>query len=116
MNWLTKLHGRKTPPGLEVQILRKLPLMTFIGTLGVLALPVVVRLWPEQPGINAAKHIRSVDIFAIAAEITLITAALTVAIGCVVVHIMKGPAYVADPLKVEHSDHPKQEQPPNKPK
>ena len=115
MNWLTKLHGRKTPPGLEVQILRKLPLMTLVSTLAVLALPVIARMWPEQPGVNAAKHIRSVDIFAIAAEVTLITAVFTVAIGCVVVHIMKGPAYVADSLKVEHSDHPK-EDPPDNPK
>ena len=111
MGWLTKLHDRKTPPGLEVRILKMLPRITVLGTLTILALPVIVRFWPEQPGVNAAKHIRSVDIFAIAAEITLITAALTVAIGCVVVHIMKGPAYVADPLKVEHSDRPKQEPP-----
>jgi hypothetical protein len=81
--------------------------MTFVGTLAVLALPVIVRLWPARPGVDAAKHIRSVDIFAIAAEVTLITAALTVAIGCVVVHIMKGPAYVADALDVEHADKPK---------
>ncbi len=113
MNWLTKLHGRKTPPGREVQILRKLPVITLVGTLCILALPALVRLWPEQPGVDAAKHIRSVDIFAIATEITLLTAVLTVAIGCVVVHIMKGPAYVADSMKVEHSDRPRPEDPPS---
>lgn len=107
MRWLTKLHGRKTPPGLELQILKRLPLMTLVGTLCVLALPVIVRLWPDQPGVDTAKHIRSVDIFAIATEITLLTAVFTVAIGCVVVHIMKGPAYVADSLEVQHSDRPK---------
>ena len=107
MNWLTKIHGRKTPPGLEVQILKKLPGITLLGTLAILALPVIVRFWPEQPGVDAAKHIRSVDIFAIASEITLITAVFTVAIGCVVVHIMKGPAYVADAMPVSHADRPK---------
>jgi hypothetical protein len=107
MNWLTKIHGRKTPPGLEVQILRKLPRITLLGTLAILALPVIVRLWPAQPGADAAKHIKSVDIFAIATEITLITAVVTVAIGCVVVHIMKGPAYVADSFPVSHADRPK---------
>ncbi len=107
MRWLTKLHERKTPPGLEVRILRRLPLITLVGTLCVLALPAIVRFWPAQPGVEAAKHVRSVDIFAIAAGITLVTAVFTVAIGCVVVHIMKGPAYVADSLEVEHSDRPR---------
>ena len=107
MNWLTRIHGRKTPPGLEVQILRKLPRITLLGTLTILALPVIVRFWPAQPGVDAAKHIKSVDIFAIATEITLITAVVTVAIGCVIVHIMKGPAYVADGMPVSHSDRPK---------
>lgn len=111
MRWLTKLHGRKTPPGLEVQILKRLPLITLVGTLCVLALPVIARLWPDLPAADAAKHIRSVDIFAIAAEITLITAAFTVAIGCVVVHIMKGPAYVADSLPVSHADAPQKDVP-----
>lgn len=107
MKWLTKLHGRRTPPGREVQILRKLPLVTFVGSLAVLALPVIVRLWPGQVDVDTAKHIRSVDIFAIATEITLLVAVFTVAIGCVVVHIMKGPAYVADALPVSHADRPK---------
>lgn len=111
MGWLTKLHGRRTPPGREVQILRKLPLVTFVGTLLVLALPVIVRIWPEGDGLDRARHIRSVDIFAIASEITLLVAAVTVAIGCVVVHIMKGPAYVADSFDVEHSDRPKADDP-----
>mgnify|MGYP001826864801 CR=1 FL=1 len=107
MNWLSRIHGRKTPPGLEDRILKLLPRITLAGTLAILAMPVIVRFWPEQPGVDAAKHIKSVDIFAIATEITLITAVFTVAIGCVVVHIMKGPAYVADGLPVSHSVRPK---------
>ena len=106
MNWLTRIHGRKTPPGLEVQILRRLPRATLLGALAILAMPVIVRFWPPQAGVDAAKHILSVDIFAIATGITLITAVVTVAIGCVVVHIMKGPAYVADALPVSHADRP----------
>jgi hypothetical protein len=35
------------------------------------------------------------------------TAVLTIAIGCVVVIVMKGPAYVADGLAVSHSDQPR---------
>ena len=114
MNWLRKEYERRTPPGREVQILRKLPLITFIGTLAILALPVIVRFWPAQPDVDIAKHIRSVDIFAIATEITLLVAVFTVAIGCVVVHIMKGPAYVADSLQVSHSDRPRNDDPADK--
>jgi hypothetical protein len=32
---------------------------------------------------------------------------LTVTIGCVIVWLMKGPAYVADGYEVSHSDAPK---------
>jgi hypothetical protein len=36
------------------------------------------------------------------------TAVLTLAIGCVVVMLMKGPGYVADdPMELSHSDKPR---------
>ena len=106
MSWLTKLHDRKTPPGFEVRIWKKLPLITILGSLAIAAMPVLVRILPSAPEVDAAKHIKTVDIFAIATQVTLLTAVFTVAIGCVVVHIMKGPAYVADSLPVEHADRP----------
>ena len=106
MNLFKRLHGRLEPPGLELQILRKLPRITLLGTLLPIGLSILVRVMPPQPGVDVAKHIRSVDIFAIATTITLWTAVLTVAIGCVVVYIMKGPAYVADAYPLEHSDRP----------
>jgi hypothetical protein len=107
MNWLRKIEGRQTPPGAEMRILKMLPRITLVGSLIVLALPVLARILPPDPSIDATKQLRSIDIFAIAAEISFITLVFTVAIGCVVVHIMKGPAYVADSLPVEHSDRPK---------
>lgn len=112
MNWLRKVENRRTPPGREIQILKKLPLVAVVGTLSILALPLLARVWPAQPGVDALKHVRSVEIFAIAAEISLLTAVLTVAIGCVVVAIMKGPAYAADSFPVEHSDRPRPDKPP----
>lgn len=111
MNWLRKVEGRRTPPGAEVRILRKLPLITLVGTLAILALPALVRAWPVQAGVDAAKHVRSVDIFAIATAISLLTAVVTVTIGCIVVYIMKGPAYAADSLPVEHADSPRHDEP-----
>ncbi len=111
MNWLHKIEERRTPPGMEVRILRKLPVMTLVATLAVLALPVLARVLPVEPGIDVAKHVKFVDIFAIATEIALLTAAFTIAIGCVVVHIMKGPAYAADSLPVSHADRPRRKDP-----
>ena len=35
------------------------------------------------------------------------TAVLTIGIGCIIVWLMKGPAYVADGYEVSHSDKPK---------
>ena len=107
MNWLRKIEGRQTPPGLELKILRKLPRITMVGALLILALPVLVRILPPDPGADVAKHVLSVDIFAIGAGISFITLVLTVAIGCVIVHIMKGPAYAADSMPVSHSDRPR---------
>lgn len=106
MGLFRKLHGRRTPHGLELRILRALPRIVLVGSLLPAGLSLIVRVMPPEPGIEHAKHIKSVDIFAIATEITFLTAVFTVAIGCVVVHIMKGPAYVADAYPVEHADRP----------
>ena len=109
MKLFRKLHGRKVPPGLELQILRRLPRIALVGSLIPAALAVLVRVLPPEPGVDPAKHIQTVDIFAIAVGITFLTAVFTVAIGAIVVYIMKGPAYVADAYDVEHSDKPKDE-------
>ena len=106
MKFLRKLHGRRTPHGLEWKILRRLPRIALLGSLLPLTLSLLVRILPPDPGVDHEKHVKSVDIFAISAEVTFLTAIFTVAIGCVVVHIMKGPAYVADEYPVEHSDRP----------
>jgi hypothetical protein len=76
------------------------------GLLIPVALAVLVRLLPVQPGVDVAKHVKTVDIFAIATAITFLTAILTLAIGCIVVYIMKGPAYVADAYPLQHADRP----------
>jgi hypothetical protein len=106
MKLFNRLHGRRVSPGLERQILKKLPHITLAGLLIPVALAVMVRMLPVQAGVDVAKHVKTVDIFAIATAITFLTAVLTVAIGCIVVYIMKGPAYVADAYPLQHSDRP----------
>ena len=106
MGLFNKLHSRRVRPGLELRILKKIPYITLVGTLIPIALSVLVRILPPQAGVDVAKHIRSVDIFAIATAITFLTAVLTVTIACIIIYIMKGPAYVADPYPLSHSDRP----------
>ncbi len=91
-----RLHDRCEPPGLEWSILRRLPKALLIGTLMPVGLSILVRVMPSAQGVDRAKSVMSVDIFSVATALTFWTAVLTVAIGCIVVAIMKGPAYVAD--------------------
>lgn len=101
------LHERRTPPGLECKLLKKMHWAVLAATLAPLLLAVSARVFSNDPyAPGAAKALASVDIFCIAVAITLCTAIFTVAIGCVVVHIMKGPAYLADSLEVEPKKNP----------
>lgn len=109
MNWLRKLPGyRRTPYGKEWQALRMMPTVCLAGTVlpGVVALS--ARWW--MTGDNAAELVRRLQMFDYAMlglAIFIWTLALTVSIGCVIVWLMKGPAYVADGYDVSHSDQPK---------
>lgn len=95
-------------PGLEWIILKKLPLTLLIGTLLPLVMTLSNRLFPPTGDIDqVAKQIMMVDFLAIACVITLWAAVLTVTIGCVVVVVTKGPAYVADAYELEDSDYPR---------
>ena len=97
MKFLRKLHSRREPPGLEWAILKRLPGIAAAGV----AIPLLVaagnRWFPAHGVIDAAKQATTVDILAFATGVTILTAVFTVAIGCVTVIVMKGPAYVADP-------------------
>ncbi len=109
MKLLTKLpNSVREAPGLEWAILKKLPATLLFGTLLPLAMSLANRFFPPQGDpTQIAKHVKSVDIMAIATAVTVWTAVLTVAIGCFVVLVMKGPAYVADAYKLDDSERPK---------
>lgn len=53
-----------------------------------------------------ARHIQLFDYIMIGLLVFVWTLVLTVTIGCVIVWLMKGPAYVADGYDVSHSDAP----------
>ena len=108
MNWLRKLPGfQRTDPGLEWKLWRKLPAILATGTalplLGMLA----VRLWTTEPMTAATERLVTLaDYFGIALIVFHWSMVLTVAIGCMIVMVMKGPAYVADGYEVSHRDQP----------
>jgi hypothetical protein len=108
MRWLNKLpNSRREPPGLEWRLLRRLPVFLLGGTLVPILFSVASRLWPPAGGVSAlAAHLQFVDIVAIALIVTAWTAALTIAIGCCTVLIMKGPAYVADGYELSDAESP----------
>lgn len=64
---------------------------------------------PESSPADVVAHLQLVDIMAIALVATVWTAVLTTAIGCWVVMIMKGPAYVADRYDLSDSDTPRRD-------
>jgi hypothetical protein len=109
MNWLQKLPGfQRSAHGLEWALWRKLPLIMVVGT----ALPLMgagaVRLWATEPLSPATERLVTLaDYFAVSLVVLHWTLVLTVAIGCVIVMLMKGPAYVADGYAVSDSDQPR---------
>lgn len=108
MNWLKKLPGfQRTPYGFEVRLLRMLPSVLLAGTVLPAGLAGLGRLLFSQGSLTEIEHqIQTFDFVMIGLAIFIWTAAHTVAIGCVIVWLMKGPAYVADGYEVSHSDKP----------
>jgi hypothetical protein len=111
MSWLRKLPGfQRTPAGLEWRILKAMPGIFITGTLLPLLMSVGARFWIEGGNdAELARRIQQFDFSMLGLVILIWTLALTVTIGCTVVWLMKGPAYVADGLDVSHSDQPRQD-------
>lgn len=100
MPWLTKRPGTpRTPPGLEWEIWKRLPAVLAWGTALPLALAALLWWgWPASPSGDAADAGRLLWVYLLLGLVALHwTLVLTVAIGCWIVRVMKGPAYEADP-------------------
>jgi hypothetical protein len=108
VNWLRKLPGyQRTPPGFELRLLRLMPTAWLAGTL----LPALMAFAARYllSGSTAAEQARNIQLFdytMIGLVILVWTLVLTITIGCIIVWLMKGPAYVADGYEVSHSDKP----------
>ena len=106
MNLFNKLPGFvRSAPGLEQRIWRRLPAILLLGTLLPLmlaamnhALALVV---PESGASNRALLLWDYAMIGVVVLHWMLV--VTVALGCFIVRVMKGPAYVADayPLPVK---------------
>jgi hypothetical protein len=108
MNLLQKLpNSQRSPAGLEWVILKKLPMALLACTVIPLLWYWLAWLYPANvPGESADKYLTGVSIAVIATVITAWTAVFTVAIGCCIVVLMKGPAYVADQYPLSDAEAP----------
>jgi len=97
MNYFNKLPGFiKTPSGFEWILLKKIPLIFAIGT----AIPcaAILFIYFSNETINPEQQKTIYQCLGIIFSYWFFVGAT--AIGCVVVVIMKGPAYVADPYEL----------------
>ena len=108
---MAKLHNHRYPPGLERELLRKIP-KYLLGTILVpLFMVILVRLSVvENLFASTAEEVvklhTTIDFLSIAIFVAILPVILTLFIGCIIVILMKGPAYVADAYEVKDADKP----------
>ena len=110
MNWLNRLSGfKQSPHGLEWRLLRLMPTMCIAGTLLPALAAVLARfVMTGNNEAELARHIEMFDFLMIGLVLFIWSLVMTLAIGCAIVWLMKGPAYVADGYPLSHSDEPRQ--------
>ena len=110
MNWLKKLpQSRRANSGLEWLLWRKLPLIALLGTLlPLLCLGLVHLLADPQASAADIRWLQMAGYVVGGVIVFHWSMVATVAIGCVIVMVMKGPGYVADGYRVSHSDQPRE--------
>lgn len=110
MNYFNKLPGFiKTPSGLEWILLKKLPLI--FGLSSLIPAAVIFFIYFSNHTLNPEQLKTIYVCLGLLFSIFFFVGAA--AIGCIVVMIMKGPAYVADPYELP-KENKRLEQFPNK--
>jgi hypothetical protein len=99
---------RRSPPGLEWRILRRLPGVLVIGMGMALALGAAPHWDTVEDPAAAYKAIEMAHAYAAATALTHVAIVLTVALACWIVCLMKGPAYVADGYELPDADSPRE--------
>lgn len=111
--WFNKLPGfQRAAPGLEWKLWKKLPLIFAVGTvLPMLVAAVAYLTLPDTAATgttlaSAANERNFMQFFFMLVGVVILhwTLVLTLAIGCFIVMLMKGPAYVADGYHLNERD------------
>lgn len=85
-----------------------MPNVCVAGTLLPALMSGIARLLITEGSVaEVARRIQMFDFLMIGLVVLIWTLVLTLSIGCVIVWLMKGPAYVADGYELSHSDEPK---------
>ena len=107
MNYFNKLKGfQRSPAGLEWQIWKRLHIILAVGTvLPLLASAGTYVLDGLAPATQSARAVQQFFYVMVGIVVLHWTLVLTLAIGCVIVMLMKGPAYVADAYPMEEPPH-----------
>jgi hypothetical protein len=110
MKYLKKLDGfERSPAGLEWQIWKRLHVVLAVGTaLPLLASAAAYVLDGLDPATHNARAVEQFFYVMVGIVVLHWTLVLTLAIGCVIVMLMKGPAYVADAYLMEEPAPQKQ--------
>lgn len=106
MNYFNKLKGfQRSPAGLEWQIWKRLHIILAMGTL----LPLLASAGAYVlDGLKTTRALEQFFYVMVGLVVLHWTLVLTLAIGCVIVMLMKGPAYVADAYAMEEPTRDKE--------
>lgn len=100
-------HSVRAPAGLEWTLVRKLPKLCLAGLLALLLAWVLSQVLPfDGDPQQLARSLRTFNYTLIGLAIFHVTMILTVAFGCLIVMIMKGPQYTSDSYPVLDAERP----------
>ena len=104
---MKKLPNHHYAAGMETTLLKKLPMLYLGGLVVPLLMSAFARIYPfTGTVIEIARLTTTIDIIALSMFISINMLLLLIAIVCVTVKLMKGPAYVADAYELVDSDQP----------
>lgn len=106
MALFNKLPGfRRAAPGVERIILRRLPAALTIG-LAVLVLPSLAYRLAGRGSWDLSQSVSMIDIYAMGAVLLYCNVIAFIFFAALIVMLMKGPAYAADPYYVDDTESP----------
>lgn len=104
---MRKLHNNHHAPGLEWKVLRKMPLLLAASIFIPGLMLLISHGYPFEGLADDIVRLRvGIDFIAISIFFTAISFLIAIGILCLTIHLMKGPAYVADAYPLNDADEP----------